>query len=98
MTTQVERTVNGKSGCPAKNDCEWTFTMNYGEVEVPYIIIAQSKEKPEDKCEEKGNLIIKAFYGYLTTSVSSNYEFFSEPFFFTFTGVHPLYLSLRHFK
>ena len=37
--------------------------MNYSEGEVPYIIIAQTKEKPEDKCEEKGNLIIKAFYG-----------------------------------
>ena len=54
--------------------------MNYSEGEVPYIIIAQTKEKPEDKCVEKGNLIIKAFYGYLTTTVASNYEFFSNTY------------------
>ena len=51
--------------------------MNYGEVEVPYIISAQTKEKPEDKCEEKGNLIIKAFYAGTPKWVPSNYEFFS---------------------
>ena len=52
--------------------------MNYGKVEVPYIISAQTKEKSEDKCEEKGNLIIKAFYKGITKWVSSNYEFFSK--------------------
>ena len=52
--------------------------MNYGEVEVPYTIIAGTKEKPEDKCEEKGNLIIKAFYEGIPKFVSSNYEFFSK--------------------
>ena len=52
--------------------------MNYDEVEVPYTMIAQTKEKPDDKCEEKGNLIIKAFYGSIQKWVSSNYEFFSK--------------------
>ena len=54
--------------------------MNYGEVEVPYIISAQTKEKPEDKCKEKGNLIIKAYYGGIPSTVSSNYEFFSNTY------------------
>ena len=50
--------------------------MNYDEVEVPYTMIAQTKEKPDDKCEEKGNLIIKAFYHQIEKETSSNYDFF----------------------
>ena len=50
--------------------------MNYDEVEVPYTMIAQTKEKPDDKCEEKGNLIIKAFYYQIEKETSSNYDFF----------------------
>ena len=69
---------SGKSNCSAKYVCEWTYTMNYGEVEVPYIISAQTKEKPEDKCEEKGNLIIKAFYNQIEKETSSNYYFFNK--------------------
>jgi hypothetical protein len=67
-----------KTTCFAKYVCEWTLTSDYGEVEVPYTIIAQTKENQEDKCEEKGNLIIKAFYGGIPRTVSSNYELFSN--------------------
>ena len=64
---------------------------------MPYIIIAQTKEKPEDKCKEKGNLIIKAYYGYLITWNMGNYGFFSEPFIFIFYWCTPAVFELKVF-
>ena len=78
--TSVLATYYNMTGiCTANHFCERTITLTYGEVEVPYTIIAGTKEKPEDKCEEKGNLKIKAFYGGLHyRSGSSNYNCFKR--------------------
>ena len=57
--------------CPANHYCVSQVTMQSGEANIPYKLIAYTKEKPSDECIEKGIMRVKNAWNAKSTVMSS---------------------------